>query len=149
MSAIIVPYKPKHFTVQELVPPETIKLLGADKALTVMDSRILMTADLLRELFNAIMTINNYSSGGALRYRGYRPATYTEGAVHSQHRLGKAIDFNIEGYSEAQIRARILKEYKTNPAFKYIRGVELNTIGWVHVDVRDWDISQGLCLFSA
>ena len=138
-------YIPKHFTIQELVDPETYVKLG-QKALSVMDDRILMTADMIREYFNKPMTINNYNLG--LHYRGFRNANCTVGSKGSMHKQGKAIDFNVSGISDEEMRQIILKNYKTVPAFKYITGLELLTNGWVHADVRPWDRSKGLFTFT-
>lgn len=129
-------YHPKHFELEELVPPETFKLLG-EKAWWLLDTLILWTIDQMRERYNRTFTVNNWKSGGPFDERGWRPATTKEGKDHSQHRYGRAIDGDVEGMPADEVRADILT-HPDDPAFQYITCLETG-ISWVHLDRRNWN----------
>lgn len=123
-------YRPKHFQLQELVDPETYEKLGSNSWI-VLDPRAVMTLDQLRARFG-ICTVNNWVSGGAFRYRGFRPPQCDVGAKLSQHRFGRAFDctFNASAYA---VREYIL----ANPhEFPHITTLE-DEVTWLHFDVRD------------
>lgn len=122
----------KHFVIKEFVPPEVWNAEG-ENAIARIDPLILLTAEQVREFFDAPVTINNWSLGGQLRYRGYRPASCTVGAKKSMHREGKAIDFDIKGLTAQQGRKRILDNQNS---FPHIRRMERG-VSWVHVDIKD------------
>ena len=51
-------YRPQHFELEELIPPETLQALGR-KAWLVLDPRALFTLDQLRDAFG-ICTVNDW-----------------------------------------------------------------------------------------
>ena len=130
-------YTPKYFAVQELVDPETFKVLGST-ALILFQAQALWTLDAIRAFYNAPVIVNNWHVKGHFKYRGYRPASCNIGAQYSQHRLGNAFDFNCNcKYSSQEIQQDIMY----NPfrdCYKYITAVE-NVGGWVHIDFRNRD----------
>ena len=92
----------------------------------------------------------NWNGGGNFNYRGFRPdsfyyqwdasiSAYTskrKGKL-SQHRMGRAIDFNISGLECDEVRAEFLKNEK-----EWLE-MGLTTIEdgayaptWVHIDIR-------------
>lgn len=141
-------YQPKHFVVQELVPPEVYSDLKNEKySLTqIMNPKLLITADSIREYFNKPMTINNWFLGGEFTLRGFRPKNCPIGAVNSRHKFGDAIDFDIEGMTAEQVRQEILKNQK-NTAFKYITRME-NGVNWVHIDLKPIPDFKNIILFD-
>jgi hypothetical protein len=124
-------YIPKHFAIEEFVPPEKFKLMG-EAALTLMDSRILITADQLREFFDTTITINNYKWKGDRIYSGWRPQDCPEGAPNSAHKAGQAIDCIIHEINGEQARREIIKN---RTKFPYITRMEKDVI-WLHVDCK-------------
>ena len=125
-------YIPKHFAVWEFVPRSVFDQLG-DRSLWLMDDRILATIDAVREYFNVPVTVNNWHSGGDFNYRGYRPMDYPQGAHFSQHRCGRAIDFDVQGHTAEQVRQEIIVQ---RDRFSYITAMEAGT-NWVHIDCRN------------
>jgi len=136
----MTPYQPRHFIVQEFVPPELYKALGA-RSIFVMDYYIVKMADAIREYFGLPMTINNWKWGGKFKYRGFRPCECKVGAKYSLHRTGKAIDFDIAGVSAEEVRQEILNHPRL---FPHIAALEKG-VSWVHADCRC--ITDGPILF--
>src|SRR4051812_17727107 len=91
-------YKCVHFTIEELVDPDTFKTLGQD-AWRLFDPLLLATLDRIRERYGRAVTVNNWASTppGPFRFRGFRPSDCTEGAKLSGHRRGQCIDFDVQG----------------------------------------------------
>lgn len=130
-------YKPNHFDLRELVPPDAYKALG-DNAWILLDQRIVETLELIRLKFGKPMTVNNWHTGGSFSQRGFRSSSDV-GAPYSQHRFGRAVDFDIKGMTSEEFRAD-LKKNPNDPAYKYITACELK-VNWCHVDCRP--IPQG------
>lgn len=126
----MITYRPKHFALKELVDPETYAKLG-DRAWIVLDPRALATLDQLRKRFGSC-TVNNWHSGGAHKYRGFRPPQCTVGAALSQHRFGRAFDCSFN------TSAHVVREYVLDnwAEFPYLMTLE-DEVSWVHFDVRD------------
>lgn len=123
-----------HFKVQELVDKATFDRLGVD-AITLFDPRILEIAEGLRTFFNAPMTINNWLWGGNLQNRGLRGPECTIGAPKSYHKVGKALDCDIQGFTAAELREEILRNQDA-PELCLIQRMEAD-VSWLHVDVGD------------
>lgn len=138
-------YYPVHFTIPEFIGPETYAKYG-NNALWFMDSRILWTIDATREYFNVPMTVNTWKQGGQYQERGLRLSSSDTGADMSQHKFGRAIDFDLAGMTADVVRAEIKKNYKTEPAFRFITALEEN-VSWVHIDCRNTNMSD-LLLFT-
>jgi hypothetical protein len=137
-------YKPKHFASHEFLPPEIYQVYG-DRGLMFMDSRILWTADALRDYFKAPVYINNWFWKGQTRYRGLRPFDCAVGARLSQHKFGRAIDFFVKGIESDEVR----KEIKAHPgeaSFTYITAAE-EDIPHVHLDCRNTN-KEGITWFK-
>ena len=123
-------YNPQYFQPCELLPPEIFSLEG-ETGLYRMDSRILYTLDKLRLKLGPI-TINNYHIGGEFQQRGFRTDPNV-GAVHSPHRYGRAVDFDIQGITAEQFRQAV-REGKLNNELFYVTRIEDN-VNWIHIDV--------------
>lgn len=126
-------YAPHFFSIEEFLPPETVGAFGS-RAWQFMDSRLLACMDRIRNRYKVPITINNWKTGGPFQYRGFRPPACTEGAPLSQHRFGRACDFDVQGMTAEEVR----EDIKANPQhldFNQLMAVELGT-NWVHVDVR-------------
>jgi hypothetical protein len=145
-------YEPKHFKAYEFLPPKEYAQYGAHGLVYHMDVRILITADQVRNFFGAPVIINDWywaqhkkSLEDTLRFRGYRPARFYKqpAAWASQHRFGRAIDFNVHGCTAAQVRDVVLNH---QTKFEYITRIE-DSVDWVHVDCAN-DPHHGIHLFQ-
>jgi len=157
-------YEPKYFTPQEFFSKavwDEHKEKG-NQIWRLMDGRILWTADQIREHFCGkgkttnfdVMTINNWSWGGQLQYRGYRDMLIdifipdNNFSLTSQHVFGRAMDYHFGNISTAEVIADI----QANPTarrYKFVTGLELNTDTWVHNDTRSWNKSKaGILTFG-
>jgi len=120
-------YIPKYFKWHELMPsPEYEKYW-----LIIMDERLLMTIDAMREHYKRPITVNNWMQGGQFRFRGYRPPDNATGAKYSQHRFGRAVDLDVLGIPAEQVRNDI-----RSGLFPEITCIEAG-VNWVHIDVRN------------
>ena len=124
-------YIPKHFEPQELVPPAIFDARG-DKSLELIDDRVLITLDKLRNLFGPC-TINNWPWGGLLTQSGLRTSDAKEYSPTSQHTFGRAMDCKFENTTAAQIRKYLISHLQARP---YITFIE-DDVNWFHFDVRN------------
>jgi len=125
-------YKLYYFIIQEFVSEPVYNLLG-EESLLLIDDEILITADQLREYFDATMYINDYIFGGKFHERGFRLRHSLIGAKNSQHKLGKAIDFTVEGLKPATVQAEIIQNQRL---FPFIRRMEKDTPRHTHIDTK-------------
>ena len=132
-------YIPEHFTVRELVSPKIYADRG-EKALELIDVRILLILDCLRESLDRPITVNSWSWGGHYSQSGIRDVEFYGSAdkylqSYSQHKYGRGVDFRVKGMESEDVR-RYIYDNKDKGALKYITFVE-EDISWVHVDVRN------------
>ena len=135
--------KSKYFKIQELVSKAVYEKYG-EKSWEFIDERLIKTLDLLREHFNAPITINNYKWGGNLTQRGIRciecrlvKERLEEGRPYaSTHYTFQALDINVKGWSAKDVYEEILKNQKK---FKHIKRMEniAYTPTWTHIDNKD------------
>lgn len=160
-------YIPKHFAIEEIFPPEVVEEhlengIVKENIWRIIDERVLITADNLRERFGT-MVVNDYLWGGKNKYRGFRPVKslvdvdyfrrYRElkvswSSFYSQHCFGRAIDCKFKNATAEEVREDIRK----NPydlSYHLITAVE-DGVGWLHFDIRSWNKEQnGILFFSA
>jgi uncharacterized protein YcbK (DUF882 family) len=130
-------YIPLHFDPCELLPGLTADLDWPSldpKLRALLDDRLLETIDDIRGLLGVPCYVNDYAHGGKRVASGYRGPNCTVGALHSQHRLGRAADLHPDGMSADEARAKIVLAL-ANGKLPYLGGVELG-VPWLHVDVR-------------
>lgn len=132
-------YVPTHLRPEEVVPREVFTMFGA-KSYSLLDSRILWTADAIREWFGKPIVINNWHQGlieilklDTFDQRGFRLKPIGN-ATYSQHLFGRAIDFNIVGVSDEEVQHRIRVNAGKEAALRFVTRMEQNTVGWTHVD---------------
>jgi len=128
---VIEQYTPKHFKAHELVPPDVYKDRG-EKALELIDVRILITADTLRNYWGA-MTINDWYWGGKRVASGLRTPDSPHYKPYSQHTFGRALDGIFAKVNAEIVRQDILKYPDKYP---FITFLETN-ISWLHCDARN------------
>ena len=124
----------RHFSIKELVPPETIAYLGEEKSWWLFQPEALLCIDLLRDDLGPC-TINNWARGGDFKYSGFRPANCTVGSQYSMHRLGMAFDMKFNGATADRAREHIRQNRER---FAWIRGMETG-VSWCHIDGRNYD----------
>lgn len=123
-------YIPKYFKVQELVTPE-LYAAKKDKAIEVMDEKILMSLDAIRSFLGCPIIVNNWHINGKRSLCGWRPKDCAIGAKNSSHKSGMAVDF-ICGLSATAVRKLILNNQWR---FPLITRMEDN-VSWVHIDCK-------------
>ena len=100
----------EHFKIEEFFPSSMLLKYSEDRLWSLMDSRIVWTADQLRERFGKAI-INNLPFGGHNKFRGFRPFDCEMGAELSQHKFGRAIDITFEDYDAAYVRQDIKDDH--------------------------------------
>ena len=128
-------YKCKHFIIEELVSPGTHAVRG-HKAWQLLDDRLLMTIDMLRDKYGQ-MTINNWKWNGDREWSGLRTPDSPWYSTYSQHSFGRAVDCIFKDVTAEQVRQDILSN-PDDSNFKYINSFEEGT-SWLHIDVRNCD----------
>ena len=126
-----------NFKIQELVCPHCYAKFK-DKSWQFLSTEILSVLYTLRyEVFKCPIVINTWAMKGTLSQRGLRcnrcSLVKDKKSVYlSAHQLGKALDFNVEGYTTEEIYQKI----KDNiDKFKYTIRIEVNSTTWNHIDV--------------
>ncbi len=135
----------KYFKIEELVSRKVYKKYG-EKSWEFIDPTLIKVIDLIREHFNAPVTINNWLWGGNLEQRGLRTncdeivkeKTETGILYVSQHCLGRAVDFNVKGLSSQEVFNEIVKNKEKFYLISRIENIK-NTPTWCHVDVSNVD----------
>jgi len=100
--------------------------------------------DQIRNYFAVPITINNWHIGGNFTQRGFRndPAT---GAKLSQHRFGRACDFDVKGVTAEEVR-ECIRQHKLDVPLSCMTRCEEGT-SWVHIDCAASQ-SQGITFFK-
>lgn len=132
-------YKPTHFAIHELVPPAVFQERG-ESAWQLLDDRLLMTLDRLRERYGSI-TVNNYEWGGPREWSGLRTPDSPYYRIFSQHTYGRAADCQPKNVTIEEIQ-RDIQAFPNHRAFELINSMELGTLEpepWLHIDVRNCD----------
>lgn len=130
----------EHIDLRELIPPETWKL-HATGAIEFIDPRIPCLLERIRSLCgNQPMTINNWHYGGRFKYRGFRPESCKIGAVKSQHKVGKAVDFDIKGMTAEQVRG-VLRLNQIELMKLGLTRIETG-VSWVHIDLKETGLNH-------
>lgn len=134
----------KYFDLHEVVPRSILDRWGS-RAKEFLSPTLPDGIDFIREFFDTPMLINNWYWGGDLQYRGLRPFNSSVGASMSQHKFGRAVDFNLTGYTPDEIRAIII-ENKDKFLAKGWTTLESGVYAptWVHIDMRNNDSSTDI-----
>ena len=139
-------YIPVHFKLAELVPEQMFETVASSILWGQLDSRILWTADTLRERYDTPCYVNTWQAnsdvfnGVIFQYSGLRPCDCKTGAKLSQHKRGGALDLKFPAI-KIQTIIDDIKSNPKDPAFKYITTIEETHNGkvptWLHCDVRN------------
>jgi len=136
-------YVPRHFSIKEFVHPDIYSYFG-EKSIQFMDTRILYTADQLRDLFGPI-TCNSWSWGENRKFSGLRPFDSKIGAKYSAHKYGKALDLIFRNNTAEEVR-QYIKKYPRLESFKYITRIE-SKVSWLHIDTFTTN-KEGILFFN-
>lgn len=124
-----------YFYLYEFVPKEIYERWG-EKSIRFIDRRIVLLADFIRDRFGKPMTINNWHEGGSLNNRGFRLPDSSVGAFLSDHKFGRAEDFNIEGITPQEVYKDIMdnQDMYMKAGATIIEDIEF-TKTWTHLSV--------------
>jgi len=154
----------KNFNLKEFVSPLTWRRFGL-KSIWFIDPKIIVIAQLLRDITGASVTINDWHLEGRYKYSGYRPPfivrikkifanrfepiktlsaflkivkRYKIGAAESQHKMGRAIDVKVEGLRSVEVYNIVMAHSAEfiKAGLTAIEDVE-KTPTWVHLDCRN------------
>lgn len=128
-------YKPKYFTIQELVNPRFLEEMTEEQVWALLDDNALEMLDALREKFGPI-TVNNWSFGGRFKDSGLRHPESKVGAKGSAHKQGKAFDCKFSKAKLSDVHAYILENQAEFPKIKRLECLSA-TPTWLHFDTRD------------
>jgi len=124
-----------NFDHREFLHPSLIKALGDQKSIQLIDRRVVLFAQALRDHLGKPITLNNWHSGGERMFSGVRPFDSSVGSFYSQHKYGRAGDHVVAGFTADELIELCRKEF--NGKFKgLITTIELGTNGWLHADCR-------------
>ena len=132
-------YTPLYFEPFELVPPD-IYAKRKDQCFELIDERVLITLDILREVFGPC-TINDWHWDGRFEQSGLRTPDAPEYSPTSQHTFGRAMDCKFREHSSADVRSQVIDN---RLLFPYITFIE-DDVDWFHFDVRN---GQRIVLWS-
>ena len=128
----------RNFKTQELVDKETYDLLG-ENALKLFNPGLLIDLDRLRDDLDKKIIVNTwYWKQGGYKDRGFRTKKSEVGNLSSQHRIGNAIDFQVEGMDAVDVRTYIMKN---KDRYHTINRMEAK-VNWVHIDAKPLKIHQ-------
>ena len=135
-------YKPKHFSIKELVAPSLLKAVPEWKLWLIFDPELLQCADLIRQKYGKC-TVN----ADGLTDCGLRDFNSDTGASVSAHKFGRGLDLHISTIESkaAKIKnatdrkkwkiseyEKVRKELMEDSRFDSLN-FEVN-ISWLHID---------------
>jgi len=121
----------KHFSIKELIDPETYGQIG-DRSEGIIDPRLIETIEAIREKFGRT-TINTWEFGGRFEYSGYRPCSYKKGAKYSSHRFGNTADLKFPDVAPIVVQQHIIANPDDFPYVIRMEDAEV-TKTWLHVE---------------
>lgn len=132
-------YKPKNFSLKELVPKTTIDKLG-DKAWELLDERMLRNIQFFRDTFGVI-----YINTPTQQFRCFDPSEFRKEGL-SQHNHGRAVDCTFKNYTSEQVREWLRQPENVSRLPEPNIWVEIGT-PHLHFDVRYSD-KKGIYFFN-
>lgn len=132
----------KYFKLWEVVPYNVLMLRG-ELGYELFDPRYAEAIDFIREFFGVPVIGNTYLSNGILQERGFRMPNTKTGALLSQHKFGRAFDFNVRGLSPEKTKLEILDNQFLflEKGWSTLEDQSLAST-WTHIDMRDTNNSN-------
>jgi len=130
-------YVSKYFKIQELVSKDVYNSRG-EFAWELLDLELILTLDELREILNRPITVNDWHIGGRYKDSGFRLPSFYTSMSFSQHLYGRAADIKVKGLTALQVQDFIIEAKRSNK-LPHLRGLELDTPTWTHIDTRYTD----------
>lgn len=106
----------------------------------LIDPKMFLAAQRLRDFLGVPLTINNWASGGVRQWSGLRTSSSPYYSVTSMHSFGKALDIISTRMSAEAMRTRI--NYNYHLFRDVISRVEAD-VNWLHIDCKvtnDYDL---------
>ena len=135
-------YYPRYFELYELLPRSVFSyddMIAKDKHLQkgweIMDNKLLITIDVIREIIGYPLICNTWYQDGSREFCGWRPEVCSVGAILSLHKLGKAVDLICPYMSAEEMRQKIKDNADRLP---YPIRIEKD-VTWLHIDVKEMD----------
>lgn len=144
--------KSKYFRIEELVSKQVYEKYK-EKCWEFIKPEIILFLDNIREFYKKPVIVNNWLYGGNLSQRGLRtnqdPIVKEKNSLYvSQHCLGGAVDFNVQGVSPEEVAKHIIdnQEYYRN----FISRLEnpKQTATWTHVDCANTEDEEKIIIFN-
>jgi hypothetical protein len=129
----MTPYRPEHFELRELVPPDLFAMRG-QACWELLEPRGLRVLDALRDRFGPI-TVNDWHRGGVYKESGLRDPVTGVGARLSQHKRGAAYDCKFKDATPKAVFDFLLAHPGEFPEISVLEDVAA-TPTWLHFDVR-------------
>ena len=135
-------YKPKHFTLQELVSPKVYEKEG-EKSLRLLDAGLLTDLDIIREYADEPIIINDWSWGGNYTESGLRTVGDSYYSLTSGHASGRAFDIKLARWlkgdysKDADWLRGLIMDLKEAGKLKWLTELEMETDTWVHIGSRN------------
>ena len=132
-------YIPTHFTLTELMPKRYLHVVSSERLWATFDPNLLSSLDILRDYVGKKIYIN-YNS---MQCRGYRDCVVCGevGGALSPHRLGRAVDLNIEGMDSEEVFHMILRKQHLFTGVRRMEDIS-KTPTWIHIDTIETDQSS-------
>jgi hypothetical protein len=127
-------YRPRHFRIEELVPPDIFEARG-ERAIELLDVEALITLDALRDRFGTL-TVNDWLWHGSYSESGLRRPDTETGATYSQHKYGRAFDCKFARATPREVFDDVLEHDDLFPHLSAIENVDF-TETWLHFDTRN------------
>jgi len=122
-----------YFKTQEYVSKDVYKARG-EKSMQLIDNRIPVFLNNLREALGVPITVNDWLWGGRCEWRGLRNSNSSDYTPFSQHNFGRALDFKVSGMTSDDVRKWIID----NRELDWVKPITFleSEISWVHIDCR-------------
>ena len=131
-----------NFIIEEFVTPQLFKTImktnnPIEEFYKYVDKSIVDIVQFIRTKTNKVVVINNWHKGGTFTLRGFRPKNTKIGAKLSTHKTGKAVDFDIVGMTDKEVKEFVIKHQKELYALG-ARRMESEDFAdtWCHLDLK-------------
>lgn len=128
-------YKPKYFTIKELVNPALLKQFTETQLWMFFDPQLLKAADKLRELYGVI-----YVNYAGLTDAGARLQDSKTGVQYSAHKMFRALDLHIKSIEDKGLNKPDKTKAYNDVRQELLKMQEFNclnfedNISWLHCD---------------